>query len=116
MQPVEFHGQNVVFAKDQPEYLPLPAFRNDSPEGEVISCWKLSFTERIRILFTGKLWVSMMTFNKPLTPSFFSTKKSEVITVPKLHWAIRLRKALLINGSWKWNAWIRDITARLETA
>lgn len=33
----------------------------------------------------------------------------------KLHWAIRLRKILLINGSWKWNAWIRDVTAQLET-
>lgn len=31
-----------------------------------------------------------------------------------LHWAIRLRKNLLINGSCKWNAWIRDITAWLE--
>ena len=32
----------------------------------------------------------------------------------KLHWAIRLRKKLLINGNWKWNAWVRDITAWLE--
>jgi len=32
----------------------------------------------------------------------------------KLHWAIRLRKMLLINGSWKWNAWVRDITANIE--
>ena len=33
----------------------------------------------------------------------------------KLHWAIKLRKKLLINGSWKWNAWIRDLTALLES-
>lgn len=32
----------------------------------------------------------------------------------KLHWAIRLRKKLLINGSWKWNALIRDWTAWAE--
>ena len=32
----------------------------------------------------------------------------------KLHWAIRLRKKLLINGSWKFNAWLRDVTAWLE--
>lgn len=32
----------------------------------------------------------------------------------KLHWAIRLRKALLINGKWKWNAWVRDISGYLE--
>lgn len=32
----------------------------------------------------------------------------------KLHWAIRLRLKLLIKGTWKWNAIVRDITAKLE--
>lgn len=27
MKPVEFPGVNVVFAKDQPEYIPLPAMK-----------------------------------------------------------------------------------------
>lgn len=79
MKPIEFPEQNIVFAKDQPEYLPLPAFMNDSLQGEVVSCWRLSFMERIRILWTGKLWVELLTFNKPLTPSFFTTKKSDVL-------------------------------------
>ena len=34
MKPVEFKHQNIVFAKDQPEYQPLPALRIDSPTGE----------------------------------------------------------------------------------
>lgn len=80
MKPIEFKEQNVVYAKDQPEYVPLPAFKSDDPMGQVVSCWKLSFTERLRVLFTGKLWVSLATFHKPLTPSFFTTKKSDVIT------------------------------------
>ena len=83
MEPIEFEGHNVVYAKDQPEYKPLPAYKFNTPEGEVVTCWKLSFRERIRILFTGKLWVCLMTFNKPLTPSLFTTKKSDVITFPK---------------------------------
>ena len=81
MKPIEFKEQNVVFAKDQPQYQPLPAFKNKTLEGEVISCWQLSIIERLRILFTGKLWVSLMTFNKPLTPSYFTTLKSEVLEV-----------------------------------
>lgn len=32
----------------------------------------------------------------------------------KLNWAIRLRKTLLIKGSWQWNALVRNITAKLE--
>ena len=78
MKPIKFKEVNVTFAENQKEYLPLPAFKNDSPEGEVVSCWKLTFRERFRILFTGKLWVSLMSFNKPLTPSYFTTKKSDV--------------------------------------
>lgn len=77
MKPIEFPEQNVVFAKNQPEYNPLPAHIVDEPEGRVIFCYELSFRERIRVFLTGKLWGSLMTFNKPLTPSFFSTKKSD---------------------------------------
>lgn len=79
MKPIEFPEQNVVYAKDQPEYQPLPAFKDKGEMGQVISCWQLSFTERIRLLFTGKLWVMLATFHKPLTPSYFTTKKSEVL-------------------------------------
>lgn len=85
MKPIKFKEQNVTFAENQPEYLPLPALKNVNPDGttagmgEVISCWKLSFKERIKILFTGKLWVSLAMFGKPLTPSFFTVNKNDVI-------------------------------------
>lgn len=83
MKPIQFPESNCIFAKDQPQYRQLPAFRGPQPEGNVVSCWKLSFRERIRILFTGKIWVSLMMFDKPLTPSLFSTKKSDVILSAK---------------------------------
>jgi hypothetical protein len=66
MKPIEFAEQNVVFAKDQPEYLPLPAHRTD--DGIVTSCWALSWRERIKVLFTGRIWWSVSTFNHPLQP------------------------------------------------
>lgn len=78
MKALEFKHQNVVFAKDQPEYIPLPALRLDSPEGEVITCWGLSLKDRIKIIFTGKIWLSMMTFNKPLTPVYMSANRKEI--------------------------------------
>jgi len=79
MKPITFPEANAVFAKDQPQYIPLPAFKDDSERGIVISCWKLSFGERLRLLFTGKLWVSLWTFKKPLTPSLFTTKKGDLL-------------------------------------
>ncbi len=33
---------------------------------------------------------------------------------PGIRWPIRLRLLLILPGSWRWNAWVRDVTARLE--
>jgi hypothetical protein len=69
MKPIEFREANVVFAKDQPEYLPLPVYMDESdPKGRVISCWKLSLWECFTVFVTGRLWLSVLTFNKPLQP------------------------------------------------
>lgn len=81
MKPIEFKGQNIIFAKDQPEYQPLPALILENETGEVISCWRLSLKERIKILFTGKMWLSLMSFNKPLTPSYLTTNRDELFTI-----------------------------------
>lgn len=69
MKPVEFPGVNVVFAKDQPEYVPLPAMKvpND-PQGLIITKWQLSPDELKRIQETGTIHLSVLTFNKPLQP------------------------------------------------
>lgn len=84
MKPIKFPEHNIVFAEDQPEYEPLPAFYDtQSNEGYVISCWKLSWRERLRILIKGELWVSLLTFHKPLTPSFFTTKKEDILNTKK---------------------------------
>lgn len=81
MKPIEFKEQNVVFAKDQPQYQPLPALKLNTPEGEVISCWKMSFKERIKALLFGKVWLSLMMQGKPLTPSYMSLNKDDVFEV-----------------------------------
>lgn len=77
MKPIQFKHANTVYAKDQPEYQPLPVLKLDTPNGEVIACWKGTFLERLKFLFTGKIWVSLMTFNQPLTPSFISLNRKE---------------------------------------
>lgn len=80
MIPIKFKESNTVYSKNQPKYLPLPAFKNEGPKGEVITCWKLSLAERLKILFTGRLWVCLLTFNGPLVPAFITINKSEVLT------------------------------------
>ena len=66
MTPIKFIGCNVIFAKDQPEYLPLIAHRDK--EGCVTTCWELTFYERILVLFKGVLYLQTLTFNNNLQP------------------------------------------------
>ena len=79
MQIVEFPEQTVVIAKDQSEYIPLPAYRypND-PQGRIACCWSLTWPERFKVLFSGMLWHQVLTFNKPLQPQLLTVEKPEM--------------------------------------
>lgn len=69
MKPIDFDKANCTYVKDQPEYMPLPAQKKKGAEGEVISVWKPTFKERVKLLFGSNIGLSMWTFNGPLTPS-----------------------------------------------
>ena len=71
MHPVEFPQQNKKIAEQQDEYLTLPAFVDG---GRTVSCWKVSFIERVIILVTGKLWLSQLNFSHPLQPQLVSAR------------------------------------------
>jgi len=67
MTPIKFPEGNTIYAKDQDEYLPLPAHMN-LKESIATFCWSLSFLERVKVLFTGKIWHQVKTFDEPLQP------------------------------------------------
>ena len=73
MKIIEFPEQTSVYAKDQPQYRPLPCYKTE--DGTVYCCWEVTFLERVKILLTGKLWHSIMTFNKPLQPQLLMVEK-----------------------------------------
>lgn len=79
MKPIKFKGQNVVYAENQPEYLPLPALQLKDESGTVITCWELSSDELEEIKLTGKIYLSMFTFNQPLQPVMISTNLEALI-------------------------------------
>ncbi len=68
MIPIKHKFCTTVFAEGQPEYLQLPAWVGPEPEKRVVTCWKLSWFERLKVLFTGRLWFSQLTFGQPLQP------------------------------------------------
>ncbi len=76
MKAVDFPESNQNIAEKQDEYITLPAYRDkNDPNGYLITCWKASFKERLLFLFTGKMYLSIMTFNKPLQPLIMSVDK-----------------------------------------
>jgi hypothetical protein len=61
--------KEIVLAKDQKEYFPLPvAVIGYQDTTSLISCYKLSLRERMQILFSGKVWWEQLTFGKRLQP------------------------------------------------
>jgi hypothetical protein len=73
MKPVKFTESTIEVAKDQPQYLTLPVHKDR--DGLITGCWSLSLKERLTLLFTGKLWVQLKTFNQPLQPHKPSVSK-----------------------------------------
>ncbi len=87
MKLIEFPEQTVVIAKNQPEYLPLPAhqFPND-PQGRIACCWKLSWRERLKVLIRGTVWHEVLTFHQPLQPQLLMADKPEMAIQPSQPW------------------------------
>jgi hypothetical protein len=75
---VSFPECNTIFAKDQPEYRPLPAHRYGDEQGKILFCWRLSWRDRLRVLWTGLLWHQVLTFRHPLQPQLITIEKPEL--------------------------------------
>lgn len=78
MRPIDFPGSNVVIAKDQPQYIPLPALVADQG---VYFCWQLTWKERLKLLLTGKLWHNVKTFGGPLQPQMLHVDEPELVKI-----------------------------------
>lgn len=83
MKPINFKDANTQIAKDQEEYNTLPALMIDDQYGTMITCTHLSIKERIKVLFTGRIWMSEWTFKQKITPRRMSTKGSDLYLLPR---------------------------------
>ena len=69
-KPARFPESNFVWqgwpaddTRDQVE--DLPAYR-DEPAGVTISCWRMSWRERLRILLAGRVWLQLWGSHPPV--------------------------------------------------
>lgn len=87
----------MVLAENQPEYIPLPVARVAYADGVVglISRYQLTFWERLRLLFTGSLWLEQLTAGslQPQRPTVYEpmTKADSRYAQRQEEWLVRQR-------------------------
>ena len=75
--PVLAGCPEIVIAEDQPPYEPLSAVIVDP--ATILTRWKLTWWERIVVLFRGNVYLYVMTFSKPLQPLAMQAAKPEML-------------------------------------
>lgn len=72
MKPTNFRESNG-------KHQNIPTLRFRTPKGETISCWQASLWERIIFLFTGRIWLAVISNNQPMPKNYFTVRKKELI-------------------------------------
>lgn len=69
-------GDPVNWGKDIGIYAAVPVhmFHGDA-RGRMCCCWKLTWLERVQVLFTGRIWHVMVTYGQPVPPQYLSPIK-----------------------------------------
>jgi hypothetical protein len=75
--PVIPGQEEMVFAKDQPEYNPLPAIRLEGRQGEVITRWKPRAEELAALAAGASIYLHLWTFGAPLQPILLTVATPE---------------------------------------
>lgn len=78
MKPINFKEVNVIYGKGQPGVEELPALVNYA-DGIAISCFKLTWWERLQVLLTGRLWHCLYTFGQPLQPMWLTSSSRQAM-------------------------------------
>lgn len=69
----------IQVAKDQPEYRVLPMIQYINSDG--IRCgltrWNIPFILRLKLLFTGNIFIDYILFNSPIQPLYLDTKPTD---------------------------------------
>lgn len=77
VSPVIRGIDEVIYAKNQTSYKPLPVIK--CQDGTVISRWKLSFREIIKIIWSRSIFLKVATFNTPLQPVNLSVEQPKLM-------------------------------------
>ena len=69
-------NQEVIFGAGQPEYRPLPAIV--ATDGVVLTRWRLTWAERLIVLWRGDVYLTQKTGGGSLQPVLIMVEKPQV--------------------------------------
>lgn len=77
MKPVNFHQKEIIYNHPDPNILDLPVLQVQYSNGNIglISCWKPSWKDRLRILFGKPIYAGLLS---PVQPPIFISTKNEI--------------------------------------
>ena len=72
-------ADEFIIARDQPEYIPLPALSivllvDGTPVPALLTRWRPSDEERAALASGADIWLETMTFGEPMQPVRISTE------------------------------------------
>lgn len=73
MTAVDFPGANLRLGEHQEEYQTLPAAV--TADGIIVTCWRPTFWECVKLLWTRRVWLHTMTHFRPFQPVILSAHK-----------------------------------------
>ena len=88
MQPISpvipgLEPYEIKIAESQDEYGTLPALPVDNQR--IITHWRLTWRERLTILFNGSLYLHVWTFNSPLQPLFLEVDEPKLVVENRIN-------------------------------
>ncbi len=75
MKQIEFKEANMSLAVTGRE--PIPAYVEESVP-QVVTCWRLSLWERLKLLFTGKVYSCILSRHDRMQMTVLNINKKEV--------------------------------------
>jgi hypothetical protein len=86
MRPIDFHPREAIFTSEDPGIEPLPALPITYGDGGrgIISCWKPSLKDVLRVLIGKPVYLVLLTLRQP--PVYLSTDREEVMGRPNEQW------------------------------
>ncbi len=77
MKPINFHPNEVIYISPDPKILDLPVLQVQYSDGQtaLLSCWKPSWKDRLRILFGKPIYAGLLS---PMQPPIFISTEDEL--------------------------------------